>query len=431
MKILGIETSCDETAVSIVEASGDSKAPTFSVLGTALYSQVAIHAQYGGVFPVLAKREHTKNIVPLFEQALREAGLYIEVSQTKNEAQNSTKNAAETAQENAKENLALTNAMNLLDREPELRDMLVPLLQRIQKPDIDMIGVTVGPGLEPALWVGINFARALGTYWNIPVMPTNHMEGHIVSPFVSLAKNAKPIEFPVLALLISGGHTELVLLENWATHTVLGRTRDDAVGEAFDKVARVLGLPYPGGPEISRLAETARAQQSSAHHNTAQQNSAAVPNAPTHSHNATPITPSFPLPRPMLHSPDLDFSFSGLKTAVIYTVRDIPELTPEIKMQLALEFENAATDVLVAKTEKALLQTGAATLILGGGVVANTHIRQSFQKLAARHTGLALHIPEKSMATDNAIMIAVASYFDFLNGKPTSLDIRAQGNLDF
>ena len=253
MRILSIETSCDETGVSIVEAKGGFSKPELQVLANITASQVKLHAKYGGVFPMMAKREHAKNLTPILKQVLKESGLF------KN---NSPKNYSSI----------LKNTRIVLKREPGLAEALVPLLQKIKKPKIDAIAVTYGPGLEPTLWVGINFAKALSLAWNIPVIPINHMEGHIFSALMEqrqvksnklkVTRNKQEntsymlsaISFPAVALLISGGHTELVLMKDWFKYKIIGATRDDAVGEAFDKVARILGLPYPGGPEISRLA---------------------------------------------------------------------------------------------------------------------------------------------------------------------------------
>lgn len=384
MKILGIETSCDETAVCVVEAGGPQFEPGFKVLGNALFSQIAIHAQYGGVFPGLAKREHAKNLTPLLENALTDAGMFKKIDHTE---------ISHTAE-----------LEKILSREIDLFSHLKPFLETTQKPDIDAIAVTAGPGLEPALWVGISFALAIGKEWNIPVYPTNHMAGHILSPL--LEQNV--LEFPVLALLISGGHTELVTMESWMKYKVIGQTRDDAVGEAFDKVARLLSLPYPGGPEISRLAGEAREKN---------------------------ITPSFSLPRPMIKTPDYDFSFSGIKTAVLYLVKKIKEdnksdeLTEQQKLEIALEFETAVTDVLLAKTKKYLEGNEVKTLILGGGVTANKNIREAFTEMATQFLSTKLLIPTKDLSTDNAVMIAIASYFDIQSGKQPATAISAKGNM--
>ena len=276
MVILGIETSCDETAVSIIEGTGTKESPLFRVLSNLVLSQIAIHEKYGGVFPMLAKREHTANIAPLIEKALEEAKI--------------PANKVEINEENK------MAAQKILEREPGLAEKLITLAET-GRPNIDQIAVTYGPGLEPALWVGLNAAKALGTLWNIPVMPMNHMEGHIASVLVGAEKS---IVFPAIALLISGGHTELVLVKNWTEYEIIGETKDDAVGEAFDKVARMLGLPYPGGPEISRRAAGLRVQKM------------AAKNQPENPFN---------FPRPMLHSGDYNFSFSGEELRAIGNVR--------------------------------------------------------------------------------------------------------------
>ncbi|HUO56507.1 MAG TPA: hypothetical protein VMU27_03695, partial [Candidatus Paceibacterota bacterium] len=252
MKILGIETSCDETGVCVIDAHNDfSDGFNFKILGNTLYSQIAIHAPYGGVFPNLAKREHAKNLVPLLAQTLKESGLLAAASVSKGPA--FVQNAGDKQN---KDNVSVIEG--ILQREPELFEQLKTFLDQYEKPAIDCIAVTHGPGLEPALWVGVNFARALATVWNIPLVSVNHMEGHIVMSMAQ-ADTLVDFEFPVLSLLISGSHTELVLSNSWMEYELLGATRDDAVGEAFDKVARLLGLPYPGGPEISRLARETRA----------------------------------------------------------------------------------------------------------------------------------------------------------------------------
>lgn len=385
MIILGIETSCDETAVCIVSATGDQNAPSFSVLGNALNSQIKIHEQYGGVFPALAKREHSKNIVPLFIETLTQAQLF---SNEKNQISLEKIGALRT----------------LLDREPELFTHLEEHILTIKKPTIDAIAVTVGPGLEPALWVGINFARVLSLLWDIPVIPVNHMEGHIISVLVE--KKCK-VNFPALALLISGGHTELILIESWGKYSNIGQTRDDAVGEAFDKVARMLGLSYPGGPAISALAHKSRSSNLEAK--------------------------SYPLPRPMLHTKDFDFSFSGLKTAVLYLTQELKTLTEKDKEAIAREFEDAVTEVLITKTKKALEKYGAQTLIVGGGVIANTYIRKSFENLVTEYPDTKLFFPTLALSTDNAVMIACAGYMQHLTKAPNTAPapLVAKGNLSF
>ena len=370
MRILGIETSCDETAVCIIEAEGDfGSSFKWKTLGNGLISQAALHAEFGGVFPNLAKREHAKNLVPLLKEALKSESLP----------------ASATAFE-------MEKLQELLAREPELLGQLVPFLEQHGKPDIDAIAVTYGPGLEPALWVGVNFAKALSLVWNLPIVAVNHMEGHIILSMMEVVSpssgHLEEFEFPVLALLISGGHTELVLSKQFQSYEIVGQTRDDAAGEAFDKVARLLGLEYPGGPEISRLAAESRAQ-------------------------GIPLHPPT-LPRPMLRDDTFDFSFSGLKTAVRRLVEE-KELTDEDRLGIAREFEDAVADVLVAKTLRAAEVYGVSTVVVGGGVSANTYIRARLAEALEKENHLTkLLIPPPELATDNAIMIALAGYFHAL-----------------
>ncbi len=402
MKILAIETSCDETAIAILECSGDSKSATFSILGNALISQIDIHKEYGGVFPALAKREHAKNLVPILEAALEEAELLKEDTQIISEG-------------------TRAKISEILAREPGLCEVFLDFISESERPDIDAIAVTQGPGLEPALWVGINFAKALATIWNKPLIAVNHMEGHILAalaqqeapstkseePNKSQAEKLKieNPQFPILALLISGGHTELVLMREWLNYELVGETRDDAVGEAFDKVARMLSLPYPGGPEISKLAEEFR---------------------------LSGPTPKFSLPRPMIHDNNFDFSFAGLKTAVMNLIKNesasATGFSETKKKAIALEFENAVTDVLWHKTSRALEETGAQTLVIGGGVSANTHIQRTFiEKIKNDHPQVDLRIPSASLSTDNAVMIALAGYYRYLRNE-FSTDFKANGN---
>ncbi|MES2214278.1 MAG: tRNA (adenosine(37)-N6)-threonylcarbamoyltransferase complex transferase subunit TsaD [Patescibacteria group bacterium] len=347
MKILAIETSCDETAIAILEATGTLQNPEFKILGNSLISQIDLHQEFGGVVPHLAKREHQKNLPIILKKALGEAGI--------------------------SENLE----------------------------GIDFIAVTSGPGLEPALWTGILFAEELGEKYGKPVLPINHMEGHIYSAIFNVKES---LSFPALTLLVSGGHTEIVHIENFGKYEILGKTRDDAVGEAFDKVARLLGLPYPGGPEISRLAEA---------------------------HRQKGLTPSMILPRPMIHSKDFDFSYSGLKTSVLYLLKG-QEITEHLREEVAHAFEDAAIEVLLEKTGKALEARGAKTLIVAGGVANNTYLRKEVTKLAETFQGLTLLLPEKSLTTDNAVMIGVTAYIRVLED-PLSLEgvgkIKARGNL--
>jgi len=390
MKILAIETSCDETAVSIVEASGDTEHLQFKVLSHLISSQIKLHAEWGGVVPSLAKREHARNLLPLFLESLRDSKLI------------------NPRQKKTRDNLTIEEAAKvkrILEREPELLDRFLQHIPAIKPPAIDLIVVTQGPGLEPALWVGINLAKALSFVWHIPVVPVNHLEGHILSVLATLNEKQPKInhvKFPVLSLLISGGHTELVLSKDWLHYQMIGQTRDDAVGEAFDKVARILNLPYPGGPEISRLADLA-----SGH-------------------------PPEKLPRPMINSNDYDFSFSGLKTAVLYLVKKISPLSQINRVEIAREFQQAVIDVLITKTGQAIKQYHPKTLIIGGGVVANKTLRERFSEVIKQHfTGVKLLVPDLSLSTDNATMIALAGYLraQATKGKIPAREFIAHGTL--
>lgn len=321
MIILGIETSCDETALALLEVNGN----TYRVIDSVIHSQIELHKEFGGVFPMLAKREHEKKLPILYK--------------------------------------------NLIEKNPV---------------KIDRIAVTSGPGLEPALWTGITFAKTL----DLPIVPVNHMEGHIFGSLIDQEKHTLyPIEFPALCLLISGGHTELVLMEKYGVYKILGKTRDDAVGEAYDKVARMLGVSYPGGPEISQRAKSQRDQN---------------------------ITPEITLPRPMIHSKDLDFSFAGLKTSVLYALQEKKQI-----VGLEKEFEEAVKDVLVSKTKSAIDEYGPRSLIVGGGVSANKYILDNLNTL-----GIPTYTPGKHLSGDNAVMIALAGAFG-----EVKTEIKAEGNL--
>jgi N6-L-threonylcarbamoyladenine synthase len=366
VNILAIETSCDETAICYLKAAETPAGIDFSVEANITHSQLE-HVAYGGVFPGVGKREHQINLPIILEKIMKDQ----------------------------------------------------------EKPDV--ICVTNGPGLEPALWCGIVFAQELGKKWNIPVVPVNHMEGHILSVLVPVEQTQfvfeNTIQFPALALLISGGHTELVLVNNIGDYKIIGKTRDDAVGEAFDKVARVLGLPYPGGVAVSKLAAQAREKN-------------------------LPMIEKFP--RPMIHSKDYDFSFSGLKTAVLYFVQNITnqsdlkisqafsslgwdgsKIPDETKQAIACEFEDAVTEVLVKKTARAIEEFTIQTLIIGGGVAANKHITESLgNKINQDFPSTKLFVPTKGLTGDNALMIALAGYFKIQkNPDATYGDIKAVGNL--
>ncbi len=387
MILLSIETSCDETAVAIVKRMRG-KDVRFEVLSHKVLSQVDLHAQYGGVFPALAKREHAKALTQLIAECLDEAGLLVERAHI-HHIQQSERKKLET----------------LLEREPEMLTAMKVLFEGIQKPAVDAIAVTMGPGLEPALWVGINGAQAMRIVWDIPLYAINHMEGHIVASTLlqeDAAYRISPFEFPAVGLLISGGHTELVKMPSWRSYKVIGKTKDDAIGEAFDKVARLLELPYPGGPEISKLAEQARKESLS-------------------------VPPELKLPRPMLHSGDLHFSMSGLKTAVLTRVQKIDELSPTIKKTIALEFENAVTDVVVSKVRHAMQEVHAKTLIVGGGVSANTMIRTSLATLA-KEEGFQLYIPDTKLSTDNGLMIAATGLLHLAHDVQPKTKLQANGS---
>lgn len=345
MKILAIETSCDETAIALLDCTLSLPRPEIKVLANSLMSQVEIHAQYGGVYPMLAKREHIKNLPILLENTLKEAG------------------------------------------------------ESLEAPDIEYIAVTAGPGLEPALWTGITFTEELGKKWGKPVIPVNHMAGHL---FSFLYKKQKALEFSAIALLVSGGHTELVLVEGFDNYKIIGKTRDDAVGEAFDKTARLLGFPYPGGPKISELAEAARKREQAI---------------------------AFRFPSPMLNTNDYNFSYSGLKTAVLYTLKKLGEVDMQTKEDIALAFEEAAIRPLVEKARRAAEEHGAKSLILGGGVSANKYLQREIIKMS-EELALDLHLPESELFTDNAIMIGIAAYVQLLTNRiPKDKTIIAKGNL--
>ncbi len=429
MRILSIETSCDETSIAIVDAKGGIKNPVFKVLAHETASQIELHTQYGGVFPMMAKREHSKNIVPLFIKALKKAKMLSYSSSPLGRLGGVLEKA--------------------LVREPEMLEIFLREIPKIKIPKIDLIAVTAGPGLEPALWVGINFAQALGKVWKIPVRPINHMEGHVMSvliqkptkmsksEFLISKKNTQKVDvkFPAISLLVSGGHTEIVLVKNWMEYKMLGATRDDAAGEAFDKVARMLDLPYPGGPEISRLAQIYRKMLDSTTHKIvldfcSAQAVALRKGLPKH------FSSDIHFPRPMINSKDFDFSFSGLKTAVLYYIRDkynptlALSLSREGKMQIAKEFEDAVVEVLVTKTLRAVEKYEAKSLIVGGGVSANNELQNQLKKqIKNKKLSTKLYLPIKNLSTDNALMIALAGYFRSVQGKKYTKKIKASGNL--
>ncbi|MDP3990869.1 MAG: tRNA (adenosine(37)-N6)-threonylcarbamoyltransferase complex transferase subunit TsaD [Candidatus Nealsonbacteria bacterium] len=324
MVILAIETSCDDTAVAILEKKGKQ----LKILSNIVSSQVKLHAKHGGIWPFLAKREHQKNLPVIFKRAMKMA----------------------------------------------------------KNPKIDAMAVTEGPGLEPCLWVGINFAKDLAKKLKTPLMPINHIEGHIMANFIE--NDSASIKFPVVCLIVSGGHTQLILMKDWLKYKKIGETRDDAAGECFDKTARILGLGYPGGPAISKMAK----------------------------HNKAKIT----LPRPMINQDNYDFSFSGLKTAVLYNYKSQAKKSKTYIESMCFEIQQSIIDVLLKKTIKAARHYKAKTILLGGGVVANKELRKQFKlKLKAI-------MPKPSFCTDNAAMIGTAAFLH----KKTKRKIEAKANLE-
>jgi N6-L-threonylcarbamoyladenine synthase len=365
MRILAIETSCDDTCVTIVEATPvrGRKIPRFRVRANIVSSQTKIHRKYGGVVPSLAKRAHQENLLPVLKEALREAGIKVS-------AQGGSAPGG-------------------------------------KKPKIDLIAVTHGPGLEPALWTGVNFARALSYWWGIPLLGVDHMEGHIAANFLNVT-GSDPVTFPAICLAVSGGHTQLILVKDINKYKLLGETLDDAAGEGFDKVARMLGLSFPGGPEIERSAKGGDPK-------------------------------AFDFPRPMLHSKDYNFSFSGLKTAVLYKLKEVcgisdfphKKLTAKIRRDVAASFQQAVVDVLIAKTVKAAKECEAKTVMLAGGVAANLELRKQLsQKIKESMPNTKYLIPDTNLATDNAAMIAAAAYFHRNQATLTRYKtLKANGNL--
>ena len=324
MKVLGIETSCDETGMAIFDGK-------HGLLANVLHSQVATHKQFGGVVPELASRDHIRKLTPLLDQVLKQANL--------------------------------------------------------KQEQIDAIAYTKGPGLVGALLVGSTFAKSLGYAWNVPTIGINHMEGHLLAPL--LEKN--PPQFPFVALLVSGGHTQLFKVEAFGNYTLLGETLDDAAGEAFDKTAKLLGLDYPGGPLLAKLAEQGTAGK-------------------------------YKFPRPLLNKPNLDFSFSGLKTCALNTISKA-DLNHQTKADIALAFQDAVIDSLITKAMRALEITGLNRLVVAGGVSANLAFRARLLELAS-NKNILTYIPRVEFCTDNGAMIAFAGYHRLLQGyKDPNLEI--------
>lgn len=324
MRVLGIETSCDETGVAIY----DSKE---GLIEHVLYSQVALHAEYGGVVPELASRDHVRKTIPLIQEVMQKANL-----------------------------------------KPQ---------------DIQGIAYTAGPGLSGALLVGATIGRSIAFAWDIPAVGVHHMEGHLLAAMLE----ENPPDFPFLALLVSGGHTQLVEVRQFGDYKILGDTLDDAVGEAFDKTAKMLGLGYPGGAALSKLAESGD---------------------PTH----------FNFPRPMVDRPGLDFSFSGLKTFAINTAAK-QDLTPQIRADIARAFQDAVIETLVIKSRRALKLTGLNKLVVAGGVGANQALRDQLKIMLSKQNG-AVYFPRQEFCTDNGAMIAYVGCLLLMAGEKDELNIQ-------
>jgi N6-L-threonylcarbamoyladenine synthase len=319
MIILGIETSCDETAAAVIQGKGDK----IRVLSNVVSSQIEIHKKYGGVVPEVAARNHIINIIPVIDEALEKA--------------------------------------------------------KIKPRQIDRLAVTTGPGLITSLMVGVETAKALAFAWQKPIVSVNHLKAHLYANWLE----NQPVKYPALCLIVSGGHTELILVAAPNKFKKVGQTVDDAAGEAFDKVAQLLGIGYPGGPNVSKYALDGDPK-------------------------------AFAFSRPMINSGDFNFSFSGLKTSVLYTLKKIPRRqanSRKLKADMCASFQQAAVDVLAAKTIKAALYYKVRTVMLSGGVAANTLLRETAREKAEK-SGLAFMMPPIKYCTDNAAMIAQAGYFE-------------------
>lgn len=325
MYVLGVETSCDETSVSIVKDGKD-------VLSNVVLSQIDIHKEYGGVVPEIASREHVKGITYVFDKAIHDAGLRYE--------------------------------------------------------DVDLIAVTKGPGLIGSLLIGVNAAKVISLNFNIPIIGIHHIAGHIYANHID-----NGMEFPLLALVVSGGHTELILMKEHYDFNKLGETQDDAVGEAYDKIARVLGLPYPGGPIVDKKAALGK--------------------------------DNLNFPRPMIDSGDFNFSFSGLKSHVINVHHNLKQRQVEINIEdFCASFQEAVTDVLVAKTIMAKEKFKVKQIIVAGGVAANSGLRK---KMKERIQDVPVYFPKMAYCTDNAAMIAAAGYFQYIRNNQKADDLMLNG----
>lgn len=334
MRVLGIESSCDETGVAVYDTNQ-------GLMAEELYSQVELHARYGGVVPELASRDHIRKVLPLIDKVLRAC--------------------------------------------PE----------RKEGPPVDAVAYTAGPGLVGALLVGATLARSLANGWGVPSVGVHHMEGHLLSPMLA----AEMPEFPLIALLVSGGHTLLVDVQAHGQYAVLGQSLDDAVGEAFDKTAKLMGLPYPGGPQLAALAEEGDPAR-------------------------------FDFPRPMVKKPGLDFSFSGLKTSVLLAWQ-ASDQSPQVRADIAASFQQAVVDTLTIKVTRALKQTGSKAVMVAGGVGANKCLRQELVR-ACGELGAEVFFPPMRLCTDNGAMIAFAGWMRLQRDGYTNRDVpvRARWSLE-
>jgi N6-L-threonylcarbamoyladenine synthase len=333
MRVLGIETSCDETGIALYCSNR-------GLLAHQVHSQIALHAEYGGVVPELASRDHVRKTLPLIEAVLRQGGA--------------------------------------------------------TKDDIDAVAYTAGPGLVGALLVGAAIGRSLAWALGVPAVGVHHMEGHLLAPML---EEPRP-PFPFVALLVSGGHTQLVGVKGVGRYVLLGESLDDAAGEAFDKTAKLLGLPYPGGPQLARLAQAGAPER-------------------------------FRFPRPMTDRPGLDFSFSGLKTFALNTLLAHPEPDPQTRADIARAFEDAVVDTLAIKCRRAVRAAGSRTLVLAGGVSANQRLREQMDRMMAKEGGRTYY-PRPELCTDNGAMIAYAGCQRLLAGQvePLAIDVQARWTLD-
>lgn len=358
--ILGIDTSCDDTSIAVVKKEKNK----FDILSSVVSSQVKLHQKYGGVYPTLAKREHQKNLDLVLKKALKQAKLPA-------------------------------------------------------KPKLEAIAVTVGPGLEPCLWTGINFAKGLAKKWRTPIIPINHLSAHLLANLIGQENNCpiKNIPLPALGLVVSGGNTLLALVKKIGQYQVIGETRDDAAGECLDKTARILGLPYPGGPAIAAEAAKFKTKNS--------------PEKEQSSLGASKL--KINLPRPMIYAKNYDFSFSGLKTAALYDYQKRPAKMRKSKnyiQAMAKEIQQAVIDVLIKKTLQAAQEYQVKSILLGGGVACNQELRRQFQQAIQKQKPCFLFlVPCSMLCTDNAAMIALAGWFNQKKATKNWSKLKAKSNL--